>query len=632
MNQYDSQHEGDEDFQSVLLSLPTELLVYIITFLPTSRERVNLRYVSNKLRTVAETPSLWSELAWPYYHSDDEGRLYSLLKVCGLAIKHLLFPDHVTPATLVKLTKQCSSVTDLSIPTTKLDSEQLKQIIQHTSCLQRLDIPWNFDIKQLLLITGENVKELTIRAQLMKNGQNCGGEFNKSIDSWLQHWLLDGFKPENLNIVVNYGDSFFWTTLYDELMETWTASKPLHGCDIGCIKFYTTTKCSLNLYTVTPQFQLEFGEPARLPHISASQFGLHGLNNDVLVLTSSTIHSETICAAKVDNYSTFADQLNNGSGIASLNLITEFDLSFENSFCSLHLEQLAMLCPNLQRLKLCCVRSCLKSLQGLRTIASNCHSLQGLNLMCIPVTEVENHLQLWEILSDMKLTYLAMDLCLFVSSVERETLARLYKKCTNLLALESSVPNCHKCWNVFTENSTSLFSYFPMLKHCVFNVDRHCCETAVHDLITSCNKLKCLYYCDRFGRLSLSVAYNSNLQQIYINAGRTDIPDNFMNSLSAHGGLVYVVLCVRSTTSEGITKLVVNSPRLITFHVVVNQALCDNRGTSVDVSDFVAKMKSNFSCRSLFKLQRFKILQRDLTTNIDQEYVNEHNADLLSLW
>jgi len=54
---------------------------------------------------------------------------------------------------------------------------------------------------------------------------------------------------------------------------------------------------------------------------------------------------------------------------------------------------------------------------GLCSIASHCHYLQGLNLMGIPVTEVENHLQLWEILSDMKLTHLTIDLW-FLPSVD----------------------------------------------------------------------------------------------------------------------------------------------------------------------------------------------------------------------
>ena len=623
------QHEDDGDLQSMLFTLPTELLVYIIMFLPTSRERVNLRYVSSKLRTVSETPSLWSEFVWPYYQADDERCVNSILKVCGIAIKKLSFPDHVTPSALLKLTKYCNNVINLSIPTTKLDPEQVGQVVKHMDSLQRLDIQWDFDIKKLLSVTSKNLTELTIRVQVMKNGDNYKREFSNSIDSWLHYWISDGYRPQNLNIVTEYADDFFWTPLYGKLLETWTASKFLPGWN-GHIKFYTTTKASLYLFTVAPQFQLEFSESACLPYVNASQFGLLGLKNELLVLTNCTHCGDTVYMAKIDNYTNFffGDHLVNHN-IANLNFLTDFNLSHENSFHSEYLEQLALVCPNLRRLNLLHVHYCLKRLQGLRSIASHCHYLQGVNLMGIPVTEVENHLQLWEILSDMKLTHLAMDLCLSLS--DKETLIQFYKKCTCLLALESSVPNCQQCWNIFTDNSVSQFSYFPILKHFVFNVERHCCGTALQEMIIGCNKLKCLYYFDRFGRLSLSLVHNTNLQQLYINAGRTNIPENFMSSLSAHGGLVHVVLCVRSVTSEGITALIMNSPKLMTFHVIVYQLLCDNKGTRVNVNDFKAKIKIKFSCRSLFKLERCIIMQRDVATDIDQQYY-EHNTDLLSLW
>jgi len=40
-----------------------------------------------------------------------------------------------------------------------------------------------------------------------------------------------------------------------------------------------------------------------------------------------------------------------------------------------------------------------------------------------------------------------------------------------------------------------------------------------------------------------------------------------MSSVSAHGGLVHVVLRVRSVISEGVTILLMNSPNLMTFHL-----------------------------------------------------------------
>ena len=40
-----------------------------------------------------------------------------------------------------------------------------------------------------------------------------------------------------------------------------------------------------------------------------------------------------------------------------------------------------------------------------------------------------------------------------------------------------------------------------------------------------------------------------------------------MHSVSAHGGLVHVVLCVKSVTGECVATLIANSPKLTLYHV-----------------------------------------------------------------
>ena len=48
----------------------------------------------------------------------------------------------------------------------------------------------------------------------------------------------------------------------------------------------------------------------------------------------------------------------------------------------------------------------------------------------------------------------------------------------------------------------------------------------------------------------------------------TDVPDHCTSSVSAHGGLVHVVMKVRSLTVVGVTtSLVRNSPKLVTLHL-----------------------------------------------------------------
>jgi len=56
-----------------------------------------------------------------------------------------------------------------------------------------------------------------------------------------------------------------------------------------------------------------------------------------------------------------------------------------------------------------------------------------------------------------------------------------------------------------------------------------------------------------------------NLQELYIHSPYTDVHDEFLTSVSAHGGLIHVTMSVRSLKNEGATCLVRNSPKLITL-------------------------------------------------------------------
>ena len=70
----DRNHTEDRSLDS----LPTELLVYIASFLPT-RDKAKLRYVSRRLQSVGDVSSLWSEFVWPQYDSREEVCVKNLL-------------------------------------------------------------------------------------------------------------------------------------------------------------------------------------------------------------------------------------------------------------------------------------------------------------------------------------------------------------------------------------------------------------------------------------------------------------------------------------------------------------------------------------------------------------------------
>lgn len=82
--------KSSEDFlrNCTILNLPVELLIYIVSFLPSVDDRMKLRYVSRKLRSiVSETQSLWHDFELPLYDCRQERSVMNVLKACGDYIK-----------------------------------------------------------------------------------------------------------------------------------------------------------------------------------------------------------------------------------------------------------------------------------------------------------------------------------------------------------------------------------------------------------------------------------------------------------------------------------------------------------------------------------------------------------------
>ena len=617
--------ESDRDFQCILLTIPVELLVLIISFLPTPCDILKLRYVSRKVRSASETPSLWRELVWPYHLNGYEGCMNDALKHCGQYIRRFFFPTHVTPSKLPRMFEYCSNVIQLSLPTTKLDPQQLGSALQQLRDLQRLDVQWDTKFKELLELIGINLKEVTIRVKVTNSSHNSASYICSSIDLCLQYWSSNSFTPKYLKFVAKRHPLFM-----KALWKNWnTLNHNSLGSCTGHIKVYSNLKASLNLSPVVPVFQLDFGQPVASRFVKATRFGFVGLMNDSLQLTDGThggkiVHKVSLGVLDENPIVLREDQLNHS--IKNLEFVSDFDISFSGILYSEHLEKIAMECPNLQRLNLKHNRDCLRSLDGLRAIATSCCKLRGLNIMNISVEEVENHTQLWEILSDMNLSQLGVEMCILLPAVRGvpQKVIRLFQKCTNLQALETSYFVCKSC---LLDKSQIELSHFSSLQHCIVSINHHCRTTALQDII-SCKGLRCLHYSDNIDvELSLSVVHNPNLQQVQIESAFTNLPDVFLSTISAHGQLVHVVLYVKSVTEEGITALLTNSPKLRTLHVVVRDKIYDHDGAVLDPNVLENKMSRMFLHKHSLALGYCTIMQGY------KQFVDEEcSTDLLSLW
>ena len=431
----------------------------------------------------------------------------------------------------------------------------------------------------------------------------------------LQNWIAQGFNPPKLNFIVPEQQLMLKNDLLHS-WEQWNSQVP-PGHTAG-LRIFHYLKAPLNLFHDLPVFQLEYGETATLPFTKASSIGLLGLSKDLLLLTDCTYGSNTLHKAEVDKTSYDTHNIVcSDCNVDSFKSVTELDLS-RCDVQSYHLIEVALACPNLQRLNLRINQQCL-SVEGMQMIAKHCCKLRGLNLSGIPVTDIQFCLKIWEILSTMMLTYLCINILFFTRPLMeddgyKKQLSTLFKQCITLQALELYC-NCRT-----TRRDYELQHYFPSLRYCRLNLAQH--PTCAQDILATCNNLSCFScHCNVQQQLSLLSLCSSNLRQLCIVSQDNDIDDNFMSTVSAHGKLIHVFFKVNSMTGQGITTLVENSPDLLTFTVSARELMGFSLGS--DLKSLMAK----FSHRKLFKFGMLNLLP----LNIDPDYLLR-NTDLLPLW
>ena len=718
--------ERDPEIPNIL-SLPTEVLVKIMSFLPETLDKINLRYVSRRLRSISETPLIWRVVVWSDCDRREEKCLYNALKVCGVHIRQLSFPQHVIgPIALptivktvgkengqtilkllqmsevVKILQYCGNVTHLSLPavdysishgddldeelkpvirkmvhlvvsnayyhhsfqpTLKLSSKEYRKFSQYCGDVAQLpdldSIPRGDDpdeelseaIQKMEHLAVLNVhchgsfqpyltlkiplKELTIHAAIYSSLRSLTIVYReKDSKGSIERWVENGFSPPNLNIVLDsswYSAQAWYREFLLAAWARWNSQVPAGR--VACLKLYSSYKVPLNLFQNAPVFQLRYGEAATYPFVQPSSIGEWLLLTDhddgsrkaaICIRQNASVQSrmyEIIGDHGVD------DQDNNVTDL------TELDLSNYKFDCT----QLVTAYPQLQRLNLRDNRNL--RVEDLQVIATCCSNLQGLN---ISIKDTEFFLKMWEILSGMKLSHLRMESLFFkkpsrLDDVQVKHLIAIFQQCITLRALEL----CHDFSIPF--DNYKLLSHFPSLEYC--RLYRYKYSICTQDILTTCKRLRCFYfnyshYCiGCVAQLPLMSAYNSNLQQLCILSIHTDLHDTFMDTVSAHGGLIHVAFFVHSVSSNGVTTLIRNSPNLLSFRLHELKERTKNYSSSLSAS-----LSKKFADRKLFTSGLFSIIRpvheyviyHDESSDYDGTYVDYdqwlQNTDLLSLW
>ena len=114
-----------------------------------------------------------------------------------------------------------------------------------------------------------------------------------------------------------------------------------------------------------------------------------------------------------------------------------------------------------------------------------------------------------------------------------------------------------------------------------------------------------------------------------------NILTSFMSSVSAHGGLVHVFLSVASISVVGISVLIENSPKLLTFYSVLEIRHENDEGTLTDEEwvEFEHSLKQKyhnkiFNVGGLIMLRKAK-QDRSLTQFLKTPFLGYTDLQLL---
>ena len=515
--------QDDSNYCTSLLILPTELLVIILSYL-SIRDMISMQFVSQRFKEISETPSLWKKFVWPDYEPRHVCSVSKVLKTHGEHVRQIFFHAHMTPVNILEMTRYCPKVTHLSLPRyTQLSLDHLEDIVYTMTHLEQLDVftssikygyPLTYEdvyVKQLLEVATASVKKFVIKIDLFDI---------RIVLHGLKELLKNSDHPLSsvINILMNKSDI---DIVYSRLLESWlTSSYTITSLEIG---FYDIARVPMDLYPSIPLRKFQFGPAAKPPLIKLSNHDILGLDRDIFYLCDYDHYGKARLSVSPKYCDLHLVKDEHLHCISNFNSVSNVDFSGVNVYPG-HLEQLAIACPNLERLNLRIAQNSLQSLQGLRAIVDTCQNLQGLNLVRIPASSVESYLLLWELLSSIKkLTHLAIDLCMLIhindnyyNAADKDKLIGMLENFDSLKALEIvQTFNCDECQNVSSVNDL-LFSHFPSLVY--VRLSQFKCTTAFEYTITNCQRLKYLYYgIDDSGTcVTLPSSSNCHLQQLCV--------------------------------------------------------------------------------------------------------------------
>ena len=643
------------DNRSYFLDLPLELLVKILSYLPT-RDRFMARYISQRFRDATKIPSLWKDFVMPDYEPRHVRKVSEILKAHGEHVRHIFFPAHVTPANILEMARCCVKVTHLTLPRdTQLTLDDLEEIVHIMTCLQHLDmftsgisktsvkcghkhsnLPYSDNVGAIgqffkIIATSKSLKILSLRIDetYAHYGPHIVLELVENLFKRSYGHIL------SINLLIH---KVHLTTSSDTL-ESWLSS---NLCYIMPLKvgLYDIRRAPMDLYPSIPLKKLQFGPTTTPPFIKLSDHGILGLRFDTFYLCDYDHYGEIRHSITPKRYDLHVVKQQHLNLISNLYSVSNVDFSCMSIYPR-QLKQLAVACPNLERINLMNASNFLQNLEGLCAVVENCQNLQGLNLTGLSASSVESFLLLWQLLSGAKkLSHLAIELCILVniskcSDIDKQKIMKMFKNCNSLKALELVQPlTCYDCTRYNPEDLV-VFSNFASLMYVrLCSIDS---ISVFNSAIASCRCLKYLCYkswlYDILPVAALPSSSVCHLQQLCIDLPNyIDLSVTCVQVVSAHGSLEKVALFVRSITTDAITALISHSPNLTLLYIVIKESLCDKNGAIVESKDCRETISKAFSHHKLLTTGDFVLLKSINRAVNRDELLGCFDVNFNSLW
>lgn len=377
--------------QCFLISLPSELLVVILSFL-CARDKFYVSLTCHHLYFRLSDPIFWRNVFWRDYFPPREEK----------ALKYVM---HLGVSSLTKLSIFSCGTVALS---------RFRSVIESCSCLESITMI-GFTLSQsqvaalLLSVSAKyleieiaekeckQIVEILAASQLTSVVLHFGRAPN--IAMLAKAWSNAGYFPSDVTLRCRYVSVDDVQFALVKVLDTLQPCNDKARLAVGYSSIHTHIKQA----TMQPFCEIVGDKVGfKISRVGCNELGL---TTHMLSLTQNDITSRSYSAAYII-HNTSVRQLLPSQGIPQditlLENITELYLANLQELSSYHLTLIADSCCHLVRLNIQKCTKALLDLSGLSNIISRCYNLSGVNFDCIHHNEVECVIKLWEVLSTSK--------------------------------------------------------------------------------------------------------------------------------------------------------------------------------------------------------------------------------------